>query len=134
MPEAENLVHAVYALRRAGERERALQTYCDACAAFGNDDAGRAHCLRHIGDLAAELGHCGDARTALKEAEELYRGSIDDTLALANTLRLLALLDDDKSIWAEARVVYLRAALVTGLDLRAAINECDRHLEQQPEP
>jgi tetratricopeptide (TPR) repeat protein len=130
MSGAKELVQRAYALRRAGDSQGSLQAYREACAAFGNDMLGRAHCLRHIGDLAMELGLREDAGSALREAEALYRNSLDDTLAFANTLRLLALLDGDKSSWIEARALYLRAASSTGLDLGPALLECDRHLEQ----
>lgn len=129
MSEAEILVQTAYAARREGKPDHALQLYREACIASGNDSARRAHCLRHIGDLAMELGHRDDAREALRDAEALYRGAVGDVLALANTVRLSALLDDDKSTWAEARSLYERAGLLMNLDLRAALDECDRHLK-----
>ena len=128
MSEAREILQRAYALRRRGEPQEALQAYREACAAFGSDREGRAHCLRHIGDLEMELGSREKARAALDEAEALYRNGVDDTLALANTLRLLALLDDNKSIWADARSHYIRAAALTGLDLEPAVAECDGHL------
>jgi tetratricopeptide (TPR) repeat protein len=130
MSDARELIQRAYALRRKGERTSSLKTYREACNAFGEDDEGRAHCLRHVGDLARELGYRDEARAALQEAEALYRGPVNDPLALANTVRLLALLDDDTTLWTEARSLYQHAALKTGMDLEPALRECDGHLEK----
>ena len=116
--------------RRAGGVAAALDLYRQAGDAFGEDLTGRAHCLRHIGDLAIVLDRLAEARTALSEAESLYRSSVRDTLSLANTVRLLAILDGGSERWREARSLYGDAALELGLDLREAIEECDRHMGQ----
>jgi tetratricopeptide (TPR) repeat protein len=131
MATADELVRYAYTLRRDGDAAAALNAYRAACEAFGAQDQGRAHCLRHIGDLARELGHQDEARTAIHEAERLYRTTVDDTLALANTLRLRALLDDDKTAWSEARTLYQRVADEKGLDLAPALAQCDAHLGQR---
>lgn len=125
-PEA--LVARAAEARRAGDRESALRLYREAEAAFGQA-AGRAHCLRHIGDLQRELGDHEAALRALEQAERLYRTEVADALALANTVRLLALLDGDPQRWREARALY-ESAQTEGLDLGPALAECDRHTTQ----
>lgn len=122
------LVKQAHGVRRAGDPEASLALYRQAERAFADDPAGRAHCLRHIGDLARELDRREDARAALSEAERLYRSAVDDLLSLANTVRLLALVDGDRARWREARALYEQAARETGYDLTAALEECDRRL------
>lgn len=122
------LVEDAYRVRRAGDPEASLALYREAERVFADYPAGRAHCLRHIGDLARELDRREDARAALTEAERLYRSAVSDGLSLANTVRLLALLDGDGARWREARALYAAAARETGCDLNAALAECDRRL------
>jgi tetratricopeptide (TPR) repeat protein len=129
MATADELVRHAQTLRRDGNAVEALKAYRAACEAY-TQDSGRAHCLRHIGDLARELGLQDEARAVLQEAERLYRTTLSDTLALANTLRLRALLDDDKTAWSEARTLYQRVADENGLDLAPALAECDARLGQ----
>ena len=127
----QDLIREAYARRRAGDAEGALALYRSAERVLDGDEKGRAHCLRHVGDLALELGRRDEARDALQQAESLYRGPVADTLSLANTVRLLALLallESDSSRWREARALYARAATETKLDLTAAFAECDRRL------
>lgn len=120
------LIEQARAARHAGDTAGALDLYRRALGTSGDDAATRAHCQRHIGDLAREMGEPDAARTALREAEAYYRQT-DDPLSLANTLRLLALIDGIRDHWEEARALYLRAA-ATGLPLTEAIAECDRQL------
>ena len=129
---ARQLVERARAIRRAGDSAASLTLYRQATTAFGEDPSGRAHCLRHIGDLERELGRPAEAREALHEAESLYRTSVNDVLSLANTLRLLAILDGDRAMWQDARSLYQKAGIETGLDLRAAFAECDKHLAADP--
>ena len=124
----QDLIREAYARRRAGDAEGALALYRSAERVLDGDEKGRAHCLRHVGDLALELGRRDEARDALQQAESLYRGPVADTLSLANTVRLLALLESDPSRWRAARALYEQAAAETGLDLTAAFEECDRRL------
>ncbi|GAA0539393.1 tetratricopeptide (TPR) repeat protein [Rhizomicrobium palustre] len=120
------LLHKAQALHRAGNIAAALEAYRDA--ALSGDAACRAHCLRHIGDLALTLGLAAEAEAALSEAETLYRNTVPNSLALANTLRLRALLTGAPAQWRAAKAAYHSAAAQTGLDLRAAFDECDAHL------
>ncbi len=125
MTDADHLIDQARRARRDGDRATALDLYRAAAAGAGGATQ-RAHCLRHIGDLAHELGRDDEARAALDEAEVLYRGAVDDPLSLANTIRLRALLDDDRMAWREAGALYDAAALRTGLDLAVAVEECAR--------
>lgn len=125
-PSPEILVSRARELRRAGDLPGALDLYRRA-AAGSVDRAQLAHCLRHVGDLARETGDRTTARDALGRAETIYRCEVSDALGLANTVRLRALIDDDAAQWRDARLLYIAAA-ADGLDLSAAIAECDRHL------
>lgn len=124
--DAASLIEQARAARRAGDTAGALDLYRRALEASGEAAAVRAHCQRHIGDLANEMREPETARAALREAEAHYRQT-DDPLSLANTLRLLALIDGTRDHWQEARALYLRAAAM-GLPLTEAIAECDRQL------
>ncbi|HEY1604135.1 MAG TPA: hypothetical protein VGF77_00885 [Allosphingosinicella sp.] len=122
------LVSRAYEARRRGEAGAALALYREAAAASADDPAGRAHCLRHVGDLEREAGRPAEARAALAEAEALYRRTAGDILSLANTVRLVALVDGSPERWREARALYEQAGEESGLDLGPAFAECDRHL------
>lgn len=103
----------------------ALDLYRRAASSF-DAPSDIAHSLRHVGDLARELGDSALSREALDDAEVLYRTRVSDPLALANTVRLLALLDGDHDRWREAGMLY-RAAAAQGLDLTDALAECKRN-------
>jgi tetratricopeptide (TPR) repeat protein len=121
------LVEQASAARRAGNRSAAFELYNEAWS-LSRDAAVYAHCQRHMGDLARELGRPDEARAALLNAERLYRSEVSDTLGLANTVRLFALLEGDPARWRDARELYELAASQGGIDLNAALDECDRHL------
>jgi tetratricopeptide (TPR) repeat protein len=123
----ETIVAQARATRHAGDLAGALALYRDALAAAANE-TDRAHCLRHIGDLARAQGLEGEAVVALRRAETIYRAGVGDTLSLANTVRLLALVEGNASGWQEARALYAKAADESGRDLREAIAECDHHI------
>jgi tetratricopeptide (TPR) repeat protein len=122
------LIEQARTARHGGDTAGALAFYLRAERASPEDPSARAHCLRHIGDLEREHGRIDAARAALAEAERLYRGLPGETLSLANTVRLRALLDGEAQAWREARALYSRAADEQSLDLGAALDECDRHL------
>jgi tetratricopeptide (TPR) repeat protein len=126
---AEALIENAYVARRSGDANAALGLYRRAARA-SEDSASRAHCLRHIGDLERDAGNLDEALETLREAEALYRESVSDSLALANTVRLIALITGEVERWREARGLYEyeHAAQETGYDLTAAFAECDRHL------
>lgn len=125
MTKAGDLIKLAYAQRAEGHIEAALQLYTDAEAEC-EDDALRAHCQRHRGDILRELGQPGAAKAHLESAEHLYRQLGNDPLSLANTLRGLALLysrePDASALWAEAREIYARLGIAEG------VRECDEHL------
>ena len=89
-----------------------------------------AHVIRHLGDVTAELGRFGLAKTHYQEALDLYR-DIEDVPpgTLANAIRPLArlydLLDEHAEAvdyWREARDLYETA------HLRAGVEECTNRL------
>ena len=123
------LIEQARVARGAGNRTAALALYNEA-SSIRNDAAVRAHCQRHMGDLARELGRPDEARAALLNAERLYRTEVNDSLGLANTIRLLALLDDDPLRWRDARELYELAATQCGSNLNAALDECARNLSR----
>ena len=90
-----------------------------------------AHCLRHLGDIERENGDVLKAETQLLAALDIYRDlATEETLAIANTCRPLALLNEalgrtDKAMafWSEALAHYSEAGVEAG------IAECRTHLE-----
>jgi len=75
-----------------------------------------AHTLRHLGDIEREMGRNDLAEPHLVEALELARRENVSTLELANTIRPLALVRDDVTLWEEARALYERANVHAGVD------------------
>lgn len=126
--DAATLIKQAYDVRRAGDAVASLRLYRSAADAAGDNPALRAHCLRHIGDLERESGRGAEADTALIEAEAMYRSVVVDPLSLANTVRLRALTRGGGDLWREARTLYEEAERSTGMDLSAALAECDLHL------
>ena len=131
-----DLVHALKGLgqveRDLGRGERALPLYEEAvelCLAL-DDLPGLAHALRHLGDIHQDAGSFSAAEAPYEQALALYRRLAETpALELANALRPYALLrerlgdaDEARSLWREARALYLAAGSVEGVD------ECDRHL------
>jgi hypothetical protein len=121
------LIEQARIARGAGDRSAAFELYAQASSST-HDAAVRALCMRHMGELAMELGRPNEARTALMDAERIYRTEVSDTLGLANTIRLLALLDGDPLKWRDARKLYELAASQLGISLKSALNECGRNL------
>jgi tetratricopeptide (TPR) repeat protein len=126
--DASILINLAYSARRMGDLAASLQLYREAEAALHGHHWGRAHCLRHLGELARVLGRLDEARAARYEAEQLYRNEIADRLSVANTVRLLAMLEDERSKRREARQLYTLAAIETGLDLSQALDKNERRI------
>jgi len=126
--DAKPLIEQASAARRAGDDAASLNLYWKAVKAGTDDPAIRAHCLRHIGDLERQAGRAPEAHAALREAEALYRSMVRDPLSLANTIRLRALTERSDDLWAEARLLYAKVETEMGLDMSAAVQECDAHL------
>ncbi len=90
-----------------------------------------AHCLRHLGDIQRENGDISKAETHLLSALDIYRDlPTKESLAIANTLRPLALLNEalgrmDRAMafWSEALAYYSEAKVEAG------IAECRAHLD-----
>jgi len=129
-PRIRQLLHEAKAARAAKGPGAALDTYRTAAreALTIGDALGRAHALRHVADLARELGDVDEARSAAAEAVEIYRPLGEPhRLDLANALRMFALAQDAKSedateTWREARDLYRSCGIAAG------VIECDAHL------
>jgi hypothetical protein len=89
-----------------------------------------AYALRHEADVLREACKGTEAEPLYREAEKIYRQLGDSaTLALANTLRGLALVSDaaatkdaSKALWREARELYEKCNVTAGIE------ECDKRL------
>jgi len=118
--------------RRQGRRAEALQTYerAAAMARSAGDVQGLAHALRHVSDLARELGRLPEALAAGQEAVGLLK-AVDGgrRLDVANALRVTALAldalgraDDARTCWQEALAGYAQAGVEAG------VAECEARL------
>jgi tetratricopeptide (TPR) repeat protein len=123
-----------------GNGAEALALYRQAAdRARQSGDADRlAHCLRHIGSISLDHNDHEAALSAGQEAVAIYRDCADDSLELANALRVTALAhsalgatDQAARCWFEARAIYLELAIASG------VAEADRWLAitpQEPPP
>ena len=119
--------------RDEGRYEDAERVYVEAsnlCRREDVDDLVTAHVIRHLGDVSAELGRLGTAKTHYEEALDLYR-EIESVPpgTLANALRPLARLYDRldepveaQACWREARTLYEKA------HIQARVEECTERL------
>jgi hypothetical protein len=88
-----------------------------------NDPLALAHTIRHVADIHRVQGNPQLAEPCYDEALGLYRANAaTPPLDLANAIRGLALLKNDKALWAEARDLY------ASLDVQAGVDECSRWL------
>ena len=119
--------------RNAGHPEQAVEHYALAAtlARSRNDDRALAHALRHVSDIARDLGDVERALEASTEAVALCRALRSAPLELANALRVNALalqaIGDDAAAmpaWDEARGLY------AAVEVRAGVDECERHLHR----
>lgn len=133
----ETIVRALMAkgqcYRDEGRFDDAERLYVEAANLCRREDVPQlvvAHVIRHLGDVTAELGRFGLAKTHYQEALDLYR-EIEDLPAgtLANAIRPLArlhdMLDDHVEAidcWREARGLYEKARISSGVE------ECTRRL------
>jgi len=89
-----------------------------------------AHALRHVSDIAREMGRAEMALAAGKEAVDLVRATPGSPhLDLANALRVTALAwqglgkpAEAAPLWREARDLY------TSADIPAGVKECEENL------
>lgn len=135
--DTELLIRALMAkgqcFRDGGDFDEAEKLYVEAANLCRREEVApviTAHVIRHLGDVSAELGRFGLAKTHYEEALELYR-EIEDLspLTLANGIRPLARLYDALDehaeaidYWLEARELYEKA------HAKAGVEECNRRL------
>ena len=118
--------------RESGETARAVHLYRDAAStAEALDDVqGRIHALRHVSELAREMGKSREAVDAAEEAVALCRNVADvPPLEQANALRVAALAleadgrcNEAHALWCDARGLYAAAGVPAG------VAECETHL------
>lgn len=115
---------------RFSDGERAYVEAANLCRREDVPALVMAHVIRHLGDVTAELGRFGLAKTHYEEALDLYR-EIEDVppATLANAIRPLARLYDLLDEHAEA-VDYWREArdLYEAANVEAGIEECTMRL------
>ena len=120
--------------RDEGQFEKAEKLYVEAANLCRREEEVpglvTAHVIRHLGDVTAELGRLGLAKTHYEEALDLYR-EIEDIApqTLANAIRPLARLYEVLDEHAEA-VSYWREALelYEAADVRSGAEECRARL------
>ena len=125
---------------QCGNAAEALALYRQAadCARQSGDAYRMAHCLRHIGIITLDDKDNESALSAGQEAVAIYRECADDSLELANALRVTALAhsalgatDQAARCWVDARAIYLK------LDIASGVAEADRWraiTPQEPPP
>jgi tetratricopeptide (TPR) repeat protein len=123
-----------------GNGAEALTLYREAAdrARQSGDTDRLAHCLRHIGIITLDDRDNEAALSAGQEAVAIYRDCTDNSLELANALRVTALAhsalgatDRAARCWVEARAIYLE------LEIASGVAEADRWLAitpQEPPP
>jgi tetratricopeptide (TPR) repeat protein len=118
--------------RDIGRGDAALPLYDEAVALCREVDEplALAHTIRHLGDIHLEAGRLELAEPCYHEALTLYRGNErTGALDLANAIRPLAILKEQKgevkearSLWAEAKELY------AAVDVAAGVAESSRHI------
>jgi tetratricopeptide (TPR) repeat protein len=118
--------------RDLGQGEAALGFYEEAAALCrAEDDAlALAHTLRHLGDIHQDAGRLEQAEPCYVEALAIYRGhGQTPPLDLANALRPLAILKDQKGEVAEASRLWEEARdLYAAVEVSAGVEECSSRL------
>ena len=116
--------------RDLGRHEAASANYREAVEVCrgANAPVRMAHALRHLADIECERGLYEAAMGPVSEALEIYRQHPGvSPLELANTLRVLALLQESRgdsavAAWREARELYVSAGVEIG------VKECEARL------
>lgn len=131
---AEALCGLARAERGIGNLEAAGHHYANAAVLYRELGLREklAYVLRHEADILRGTSKIAEAEPLYLEAEQIYRQSGEEaTLALANTLRGLALLNEaranteaSKALWEEARALYARC------NVEAGVAECSKKLSE----
>jgi tetratricopeptide (TPR) repeat protein len=117
--------------RDMGHGDAALALYEEAVALCreAGEPLALAHTIRHLGDIHPEAGRLELAEPCYQEALTLYRNERTAALDLANAIRPLAMLKEQKgevkqarSLWAEAKELY------AAVDVDAGVAESSRHI------
>lgn len=118
--------------RDLGRGDAALPLYEEAVALCreAGEPLALAHTIRHLGDVHLEAGRLELAEPCYREALALYRGNERTAaLDLANAIRPLALLKEQKGEVREARLLWAEAKeLYAGVDVAAGVAESSRHI------
>jgi tetratricopeptide (TPR) repeat protein len=124
---------AAYAARTEGRVEESLLGYAavaDTARASG-DLPNLSHALRHVSEIARQIGDPDRALMAGLEAVSACRTMAAPALEFANALRVAALAleasgqdRDAIPLWQEARGRYQEASVIAGVE------ECDAHLRR----
>ena len=119
-----------YAERDQGQLGAALAHYQEAEAIYRqlDDPLALAHTVRHVGDIHRQMGHPELAEPCYDEALALYRANQQaaQPLDVANAIRAMAVLKDQRELWKEARDIYAEVGVQAGVD------ECNRRLATPP--
>jgi tetratricopeptide (TPR) repeat protein len=118
--------------RALGQGDAALGFYEEAVAIYRAEDdtLATAHALRHVGDIHQDAGRLEQAEPCYIEALAIYRDhGQTPPLDLANALRPLAILKDQKGevaealrLWEEARDLY------AAVEVSEGVEECSSRL------
>ena len=132
MTSIESMISLAKEQRNRGDLAAAEAGYAEAAALASSEGSPRlkAHCLRHVAELAAELGDGDRALAAADESLAIYRSdSEEQQLNIANAHRVRALAlgvldrnEDSAQDWRSARGLYKE------LGIEAGVAECDRRL------
>lgn len=120
--------------RHRRDLKAAQAHYEQAVALLQNspDQLKRAHTIRHLGDVHAELRNWPAAEDCFAEALSLYRGHPSPgALDLANAIRAHASLKSATGRHEEARPLWVEAGeLYESLGIAAGVEECRRQAGQ----
>ena len=117
----------------AGRHQAALACYEEAVAAArsADDPLRLAHAVRHLGDVHRRARRLAEAEACYEEALSLYARRAAGAAALdyANALRPMAILQEERGQFEEARLLWARARdLYSAVGIEAGVAECADHL------